>query len=296
MFYYLSILFSNITTCVCFYSPMSTDTKTEVEEESSTTLKNIWKNLETTDRLENNFPFSTCKNRHIVVLNSRKTKNYIVGDVIRRDTYSYPYHQQRKEEQKTITYVMVQDDPSCNVCIINLIDIPSLEHFNKCAKENAKDSSPSSIAAAFMIEIDKTIYKFATSIDLIVLVCEPNDFNLMKYMKHWVSNRGHIMALVFIVSPTMTDKQREDHLVSIREHEKFRENDLGDFFDKGLFCISDLSYNHFKTAEEQTLAQTYVKDWRSKFLRVCVGGPNDKNYAIQIQDEKQGKSGNCNLS
>jgi hypothetical protein len=104
------------------------------------------------------------------------------------------------------------------------------------------------------------------------------------------------MALVFIVDPRLNIQQREELILSIHENEEFRDNELGKFFEKGILCISDLSY-HFRNTEEQQTAQNYAKDWRSKFLRTCIGGPNDKKYAISFRDENQSKNASsCNIS
>jgi len=261
-------------------------------EKSAITFDQIWNNLVVIDQNENRFQFSACRNRHIVVLGSQKTKNYVVGDVIRGDTYNSNSNHQRKEERKTITYVMVQDDPSCNVCIVNLIDMPPLEHFIKHSEKHSNDplSSP-------MAEVDKTIYKYATYIDLIILVCEENNFELMKNMKKWTVNQGHIMALVFIVDPNWNIEQREKFLLSIQNNQEFKENNLIDLFDNGIYCISDLSYNHFRSRKEKEMAQIYVKEWRPKFLAACVGGQKNKKYAVQLRDEKQSrKKLSCTLA
>jgi hypothetical protein len=271
---------------------MSTDTKTEVDQKSIVKFEKIWNNLIVTDQQENKYPFSTCRNRYIVVVGSQRTKNYVVGDIIGRDYYDHPSHHPKREEHKTITYVMVQDDPTCNVCIINLIEIPPLEDFIKRSEKHSKDRLPSP-----MTEIDKAIYQYATDIDLIILVCEQNNIELMKNMKQWASNRGHIMAIVFVVHPKGNAEQREEFLLTIRNNPEFQRNGLGDFFEKGFFCLSNLSYSHFKNTEEQNLAQSYVKEWRSKFLRACVGSPNDKKYAITVYEDKQSKNAfPCNPS
>ncbi len=147
-----------------------------------------------------------------------------------------------------------------------------------------------------MAEIDKTIYKYASYIDLIIFVCDHNDLEAMKNMKKWASNRGHIMALVFIVNPKDTTEKREKIKSSILNNEKFIEYGLGDFFEKGIFCISDLSYN-FRSREDLNLAQNNVKEWRSKFLRACIGDRNDTKYPIQPRDEKHSKySAGCHIS
>jgi hypothetical protein len=257
---------------------MATNEKTEI---NPTSFDTIWKNLVFTDEQDNQFRFSQCRNRQIVVLNSHKTTNYIVGDIIRRDTYIYPYYQSRKDEQSTITYIMAPGDTECNVCIVNLIDIPPIEYFTKRLEKNRKDPTPSP-----MPKIDRTIYNFATNIDLIVLVCDANDFELMKNMKKWASNRRNIMALAVIGDPKFTPEKREEVIRSICENKEFIDNDLAQFFVKGIFCISDLSYNRFQTLEEQQLAQSFVKNWRSNFLRTCVGGPNDDKYEIQLHEDK----------
>lgn len=270
---------------------MDTDTNSNSETNNKhKPLTEIWKNLEVTDQEDNRFRFSHCRNRHIIVLGRQKTANHIVGDLIVRDKYTYPNYIPRKSQQKTITYVTVKDDPSCNICIINLIDIPPIEYFIKQTQKKPNEPTPSPIN-----EIDKTIHKFATNIDFIILVCGEKDYELMKSMKVWALNRGYIMALVFIVNPNLNMEQREEFLSSIRNHKEFVENNLEEFYKKGLFCISDLSYN-FRNEEEQKMAQNYVIEWRSKFLRTCIGNSNDQQYEIVIHDENQTKRGSCSLS
>jgi len=271
---------------------MIKDTETEVDQKSTEKFKEIWNNLVVTDQQENRFPFSACRNRHIVVLGSQKAKSYVVGDVIGRDNYDHPSHHPRREEQKTITYLMVQDDPTCNVCIINLIEIPPLEDFIKRSEKHSKDRLPSPMA-----EIDRAIYKYASKIDLIILVCERNNIEWMINMKQWALDRGHIMAVVFVLNPICTAEQREEFLLSIRNNPEFKKNGLGEFFEQGLFCLSNLSHNRFENQKQKNTAQSYVKEWRSKFLRACVGSPNDKPYKITNYNDKQSKNGSsCNPS
>jgi hypothetical protein len=264
---------------------MATDENTKSNQTSARNFCRIVDNLVATDKDENHFLFSQCRNRNIVVLGSQKTSNYIVGDIIRRDTYNHPYYQPRKDEQNTITYVMAPGDTACNVCIVNLIDIPPIEYYVKRSEKNRKDSTPSPMA-----EIDRTIYKFATNIDLIVLVCGATDFELMKNMKKWASNRGHIMALAVIGDPRLSPQYREEFIRSIRDNKEFIDNGLDHFFHKGIFCISDLSFAHFQNSDEHKLAQALVKSWRSNFLRTCVGGPNDGKYEIVLHEDKQSHS------
>jgi hypothetical protein len=264
---------------------MATDEKTKSNQTSARNFDRIVDNLVATDKDENHFLFSRCRNRNIVVLGSQKTSNYIVGDIIRRDTYNHPYYQPRKDEQKTITYVMAPGDTACNVCIVNLIDIPPIEYYIKRSEKTRKDSTPSPMA-----EIDKTIYKFATNIDLIVLVCGATDFELMKNMKKWATGREDVMALALVVHPTVNTAERESCIRAIRANKEFIDNHLNTFFGKGIFCISDLSYSSFKSQDEQAAAQLLVKDWRSKFLQACVGGKNERKYEITVHDDKQSKN------
>jgi hypothetical protein len=268
---------------------MTTETKTEGKQKL--TIEEIWNNLEQTDKEENQFQFSNCKDRYIVVLGSKKTDYCVVGDIIQNNTYGDHNLQQINEERETRTYVTVHDNPLCDVCVITLIDLLPLEHFIKRAKSNSEDPSPSPMA-----EIDKTIDKFATSIDLIILVCQEDNFELMKNMKKWASDRGHVMALVFIVDPNLNMEQREKIILSTRGNKEFADNELGDLFDKGIYCISDLSRNDFKTLKEREMAQRYVTEWRQKFLQRCVGGMNDKPYTITIRDDIQSKNSSCSIS
>ena len=244
-----------------------------------TPIDEIWADLKFTDQQENKFQFSTCRDRHIVVLGSKKTKNYIVGDIIRHDTYDSNCSQSRKDLQNTITYIMVPDDPTCNICITNLIDTPPIETFVNRIKTKSKDPIPSP-----MVEIDKDIYKFTTNIDLMILVCKKDDFELMKNMKKWASDRAHILALVFIVPANYNSEQREKFISSIRENQQFTDNDLESLFEKGIFCISDLSSND---SQDKETAQGYVDAWRSKFLRICVGDQTDIHYEIKLLDDKK---------
>lgn len=262
------------------------------EEETSTSqMEEIWQNLIATDQKHNNFQFSHCRNRHIVVVGPQKTANHIVGDVIRRDHYAYPYHQSRKDEQQSITYIMVPDDATCNVCIVNLIDIPPLDNFVKRSEKDRKDSTFSP-----MIEVDQCIYRFATKIDLIILVCDARDIALMKAMKKWTNDRRHVMALVMIVPPTMNSEEREKSIVFLRSQAEFRDAELEDYFEKGIYCLSDFSHKRFANAEEEQRAQSLTKEWRSKFLRKCVGGPRDPPYIINLDNDKQMKRSFCSTS
>jgi hypothetical protein len=257
---------------------MATKTETKESEKPAVTINEIWDHLKYTDQQENKFQFSTCRDRHIVVLGSKKT-NYIVGDIIRRDTYDSNYSQSRKDLQNTITYIMMPDDPTCNICITNLIDNLPIEDFVSRIKTKSKGPIPSP-----MVEIDKYIYRFTTDIHLMILLCKTYDLELMKNMKEWASDRAQILALVFIVPANYNSEEREKFIISIRDNPEFKNNELESLFEKGIFCISDLSSNDF---QDKKTAQDYVDEWRSKFLRTCVGSQNDTHYEIKLPDDKK---------
>lgn len=253
-------------------------------------IKEIWQDLRAMDREENDFQFSSCRNRQIVILGPNKTNNHAVGDVIRRSQYAYPYYQARKDEQKTVTYVMVPDDANCNVCIANVIDIPPLENFVKRSEKTRKDPTISPI-----LEVDQCIYRFATKIDLIILVCDARDILLMKAMKKLANDRRNVMALAMIVSPEKTNEERDNIIADLQNQPEFLEAQLKDFFQKGIFCLSNFSYKQFANEEQQQQAQLLTQEWRSKFLRTCVGGPKDPPYTINLSNKRDTKDTSCSI-
>ena len=127
-----------------------------MSESETVTKDEIFKKLRKFDEEENKFQFSKCRERYIVVIGSKSTARHILGNAVRRDQFDKLDYAQKSE-----TFLMVPDDPTCNICIVKLIELQPLENYKP------PPDKKSQIVPSPMPNIDRAIHRYATKIHLI---------------------------------------------------------------------------------------------------------------------------------
>ena len=238
-----------------------------MSESESVTKDQILAELRKIDEEKNDFQFSKCRSRYIVVRGSKSAARHILGNAVRRDRIDKVDY-----ARKTKTFLMVPDDPTCNICVINLVELQPFEEYEPPPeKKSPTRPSPTS-------NINRAIYHYATKIHLIFFICNQNDQPTLQKMIRWAKEdpqRQAIMALVLLHQPS-------ENTV---EEKSSAEQNLEVCFPKGIIHIDMRAYRNGTG-----------NDWQNQFFRLCVGEQDDTPFTITPPVTNQPKTSNCNLA
>ena len=234
-------------------------------------IEEIWKNIRYTDDRYNEFQFTHCDERNLVLLGRSRTGKSTVAKVM-EDVFHFSEERALFAQTKQIEFHKVKTGTGDGRhYYFNIIDVPGFFDISIDVKQTLSNDQVTQF-------INKCISQSVCNIHLFAFVFSLNggineqDIAAMIYTRNHFKDLSTNMALIITNCEQSTTKQREDLCSNFFEHETVKKNQLKDFFKQGVFFMGCLRKESHDQANPQSIQNEYdnVLEMRDKWITKCI--------------------------